>query len=230
MTRTRTFTALLIAGLVCSGPPAMGADKASLAKKQASLSSEYSLAKDSNFYFVLDVIGRKLELRARGMVLRSWPFQSMRFWGRPGFSGDVELVRKTALKAPKRIVIKPGGEPDKVEAAPAPSTKPAGTSATTANQAEFDLEALEVKDMPKKFSLDFDNGLHIVIKAKTADAGGFLGSLREIWGWYIDLPLRNLFGPHKGTTLSELELIFDNDKDGQSIYWHLFEGIKGIIL
>jgi len=219
MTKTRRLSALLVAGLVCLGSAA-GTDKAGLAKKQSSLISEYSLAKDSNFYFVLDVLGRKLELRVRGMVLRSWPFQSMRFWGRPEFSGDVELIQKTALKAPKRIVIKPGGEPEKAEPAPAPP----------ANPAEFDLDALEVKDMPKKFSLDFDNGLHIVIKSKKAASAGFLGALREIWGWYVDLPLRNLFGPHTGAGLSELELTFDNEKDGQSIYWHFFEGIKGIVL
>jgi len=227
MTKTRTLAILLMAGLVWAGPAA-GADKIDLAKKQNSLNSEYSLAKESDFYFVLDVLGRKLELRVRGMVLRSWPFQSMRFWGRPEFSGNVELVRKTALKAPKRIVIKPGAEAEKVEAAPA--AKPTAADATPGNAAEFDLEALELKDMPKNFGLDFDNGLHILIKVKTATSGGVLGSMREYWRWYVDLPLRNLFGPHSGPGLSELELTFDNDKDGQSIYWHLFEGIKGIIL
>jgi hypothetical protein len=229
MTKTRTLAILLMAGLVWAGAAA-GADKIDLAKKQNSLNSEYSLAKDSDFYFVLDVLGRKLELRVRGMVLRSWPFRSMRFWGRPEFSGNVELVRKTALKAPKRIVIKPGAETEKVEAAPTPAAKPPATGATPGNSAEFDLEALELKDMPKNFGLDFDNGLHILVKVRTAPSGGILGSMREFWRWYVDLPLRNLFGPRSGPGLSELELTFDNDKDGQSIYWHFFEGIKGIIL
>jgi hypothetical protein len=221
--------ALLVAGAVCAGSTA-GADRADLAKKQNSLSAEYSLAKDSTFYFVLDILGRKLELRVRGMVLRSWPVQSMRFWGRPELAGNVELVRKTALKAPERIVIKPGGDANKVEAAPTAAAKPTGTSAAPSNPAEFDLEALELKDMPKKFSLDFDNGLHILIKAKTGASGGLPGSMREGWGWYVDLPLRNLFGPRPGKGLSELELTFDNDKDAQSIYWHFYDGIKGIIL
>ncbi|MBE3112531.1 MAG: hypothetical protein IMZ46_18815 [Acidobacteria bacterium] len=229
MTKTRMLAALLMAGLVCAGP-AGGADKTDLAKKQNSLNAEYSLAKDSTFYFVLDILGRKLELRVRGMVLRTWPFQSMRFWGRPELSGNVELVRKSTLKAPERIVIKPGGEAEKIEAAPMAAAKPTGTSAAPSNAAEFDLEALELKDMPKKFSLDFDNGLHILIKAKTGASGGFLGSMREGWRWHIGLPLRNLFGPQTGKGLSELELTFDNDKDAQAIYWHFFEGIKGIIL
>ena len=159
-------------------------DKAALAKKQSSLNSEYALAKESQFYFVLDVLGRKLELRVRGMVLRSWPLQSMRFWGRPDFSGTVELVRKTTLKAPQRIVIKPGVG-GKLE--PAPAAKPTPTTgAAPANPAEFDLEALELKDMPKRFSLDFDNGLHVTVRSKDAGSGGCLRSLGEAWRWYVD--------------------------------------------
>jgi len=224
MKTTAKIAVIILAGLVWT-VPAASQDKAGLLEKQNSLNSEYSLAKDSAFYFVLDILGRKLELRVRGMVLRSWPFQSMRFWGRPELSGNVELVRKTALKAPERIVIKPGGDAEKVESAPAPAAKPTGT-----NPAEFELEALELKDMPKKFSLDFDNGIHILVKAKTGASGGLLGSMRGGWRWYVDLPLRNLFGPHRGAGFSELELTFDNDKDAQSIYWHFFDGIKGIIL
>jgi hypothetical protein len=209
---------------------AAGPDRAALAKKQNSLSSEYSLAKDSNFYFVFDVPGRKLELRVRGMVLRTWPLQAMRFWGRPDLAGSVALVRKTTLKAPERIVIKPGEEEVAVPAPAAPATKPAASAAAPATAADFDLEALELRDMPKRFSFDFDNGLHITIKAKNADERGFARTLTDAWRWYVDLPLRNLFGSREGKAISELELTFDEEKDAQSIYWHFFDGIKGIIL
>jgi hypothetical protein len=56
------------------------------------------------------------------------------------------------------------------------------------------------------------------------------GSLGDAWRWYVGLPLRNLFGSRQDKGLSELELTFDNEKDAQSIYWHFFDGIKGIIL
>lgn len=221
MKKAIALAVLMAVGLV----PALAAaplDKAALAKKQSSLNSEYALAKESHFYFVLDVPGRKLELRVRGMVLRSWPLQSLRFWGKPEFSGNVELVKKTTLKAPQRIVIKPGSE----EAQPAPASKPE----PAADPAVFDLEALELKDMPKKFSLDFDNGLHVTVRSKNSGSGGWLGSLGEAWGWYVGLPLRSILGRGKDKGLSELELIFDGDKDAQAIYWHFFDGIKGIIL
>lgn len=216
------IAALAMVGFAASGAAA-APDRAALAKKQSALASEYSLAKDSNFYFVFDVLGRKLELRVRGMVLRTWPLRAMRFWGRPDLAGSVALVRKTTLKAPERIVIKPGEEE---EAAPAPVT-PAAAPATAA---DFDLEALELRDMPKRFSFDFDNGLHVTIKAKNTGERGFAGALAGAWRWYVDLPLRNLFGSREGKAISELELTFDEEKDAQSIYWHFFDGIKGIIL
>jgi len=226
MKKTATIAALMMVGFVCAFPGAPP-DKAGLAKKQNSLNSEYSLARESNFYFVLDVLGRKLELRVRGMVLRSWPLQSMRFWGRPAFSGNVEVVRKSTLKAPERIIIKPG-DAEKAESTPA--AKPAPAGAAPANPAEFDLEALELKDMPKRFGLDFDNGLHVTVKSDSAGSSGLFGSLGEAWRWYVELPLRNLFKSGKEKGLLELELTFDNDKDAQAIYWHFFDGIKGIIL
>jgi hypothetical protein len=228
MKKTIAIVALAAAGLVVFGA-ASGADKTVLAKKQESLSSEYSLAKEPNFYFVLDIIGRKLELRVRGMVLRSWELQAMRFWGRADFAGSVELTRKTALKAPERIVIKPGEEENLVKV-PAPEAKPASAGATTAAAADYDLEALELRDMPKRFSLDFNNGLYVTIKTKGGATRGLAGSLGDAWRWYVGLPLRNLFGSRQDKGLSELELTFDNEKDAQSIYWHFFDGIKGIIL
>jgi hypothetical protein len=205
-------------------------DRLALAKKQAALTTEYTLAKEPNFYFVLDVLGRKLELRVRGMVLKSWPLQETRFWGSPGFAGTVGLVKKTALKAPERIVIKPG---ETEEQPPAPAAKPAakGTPGTgTAQPAEYELEALELRDMPKRFSLDFDNGLHITVKSAVAGSQGLARSLRDALRWYVELPLRNLFGSREGRKISELELTFEQGQDAQAIYWHFFDGIKGIIL
>jgi hypothetical protein len=222
MRRTAVVAFLLAAGLLGRGIAA-GVDPVALAKKQDVLNAEYSLAKEAKFYFVFDVLGKKIELRVRGMVLRTWPIESMRFWGRPEFTGPAELVKKTTLKAPERIVLKPG-ESELV--APAPAAQPA----TPGGTADYDLEALELRDMPKRFSLDLSNGLHITVVSKTGGVPGLGARLRTAWRWYVALPLRNLFGPRGSKGLSELELVFADDKDPQSIYWHLFDGIKGIIL
>src|SRR5512140_2047031 len=212
MKKKAAFAALVIAGLAGLGWAA-GANKAVLAKKQEALTAEYSLAKESKFYFVFDVPGRKIELRVRGMVLKTWPIEAMRFWGQPDFSGAVEMVKKTALKAPERIVIKPGETEApivKPASAPAAKTAAAGTASTAA---DYDLEALELRDMPKRFGLDLDNGLHITVTAKTGSSLGFGSRMKESWRWYVRMPLRNLFGPAKDKGMSELELIIADEKD-----------------
>ncbi|MBP1661262.1 MAG: hypothetical protein H6P95_2454 [Candidatus Aminicenantes bacterium] len=219
-----TVLAAVLAGGMSSS--AAGADRAALAKKQDALTAEYGLAKEAKFYFVFDVLGRKIELRVRGMVLRTWPVAAMRFWGRPEFAGTVELVKKTTLKAPERIVLKPGDTEPSIKV---PTPKP-GVSVLTATAADYDLEALELKDMPGRFSLDLDNGLRITVKTLKGQAPGLGARLRDGWRWYVSLPLADLFGERKGKPLSELELTLVDEKDAQSVYWHLFDGIKGIIL
>lgn len=226
MKKIAAVMALAVAILAGPGGSA-GADKAALAKKQDTLSAEYGLAKDAKFYFVFDVLGRKIELRARGMVLKTWPIREMRFWGRPEFAGTVELVKKTTLKAPERIVIKPGETEEIVK--PASVATPA-TAGSAAAAADYDLETIELRDMPRRFGLDLDNGLHITVKAKTGEAPGFGVRMKEAWRWYIGLPLQDLVGKRGEHELAELELILENELDAQSIYWHLFDGIKGIIL
>jgi hypothetical protein len=226
MKKIAAVMALAVAILAGPGGSA-GADKAALAKKQDTLNAEYGLAKDAKFYFVFDVLGRKIELRARGMVLKTWPIREMRFWGRPEFAGTVELVKKTTLKAPERIVIKPGETEEIVKPAPVAAPAAAGSAAAAA---DYDLETIELRDMPRRFGLDLDNGLHITIKAKTGEAPGFGVRMKEAWGWYIGLPLQDLVGKRGEHELAELELILENELDAQSIYWHLFDGIKGIIL
>ena len=227
MKKTAAFAALVATGLAGLALAA-GADKVALAKKQDGLNAEYNLAKEVRFYFVLDVAGRTIELRVRGMVLKSWPIKAMRFWGQPDLAGTVELVRKTALKTPERNVIKPG-EAEVIAPAPAPQGKAAPTGGA-ATSADYDLEALELRDMPKRFSLDLDSGLHITVNTRSGDMAGFGTRMKEAWRWYVTLPLRNLLGPRQDKKFSELELIFGDEKDAQSVYWHLFDGIKGIVL
>lgn len=227
----RRTSALAAIGALALGAAVFGAqaDREALGQKQARLATEYGLAKESQFYFVLDVQARRLELRVRGMVLRSWPLQGMRFWGDPDFAGAVEMVRKSTLKAPERIVIKPGEAEAAEGAGEAEGAIEPGSATGAATPAEYDVEALELKDMPKRFSLDFDNGLRIQVLARDGGSPGLLGKLADAWHWYVGLPLRNLFGSRNGKKISELELSFEHDQDAQAIYWHFFDGIKGII-
>jgi hypothetical protein len=206
MRRAGWLFALLLAAV--SGLVGQVGDKEKVLRGQQELTAESDLAKEPHFYFVLDVRQRDLELRVKGMALRTWKLQSMRFWGKPAFSKTVQLVRKSALNPPKRNVIKPG---DAAVAAKDPT--------------KFELEALELKDMPRSFSLEFDNGLHISVR--TAKNG--FKAIRDAVNWYGILPVRSFFRARNGKPMSELEISFENERDAQAIYWIFFEGIKGLV-
>ena len=138
---------------------------------------EYSLAKDANFYFVFDVLGRKLELRVRGMVLRTWPLRVDKVLGRAGFLADPSSWPKDDAQGARadRHQARETEEPD-ARAGPGQACRDRPAAATAA---DFDLEALELRDMPKRFQLDFDNGLNVTVKAKDAGSRGLGGTLRE---------------------------------------------------
>jgi hypothetical protein len=203
--KASSFALLLVAACLSFG---QAVDKDKLIRSQQEITAEGDLAKEPHFYFVLDVREKMLELRVRGMALRSWKLQEMRFWGKPAFSKTVQLVRKSTLKPPRRNVIKPG------EAAVAAK-----------DPTKFELEALELKDMPKSFSLEFDNGLRVSVKARERG----LKSLLEGFSWYGLLPVKSFFSARNGKPVSELELNFANEKDAQAIYWIFFDGIKGLV-
>lgn len=197
--------------------PARSQDRDEMPRSPESLNVEYGLARLPQFYFVLDVSGKTLELRVRGMVLRSWPLRSMRFWGKPAFQGDVELKRKSTLRAPERIVLRPEGNEG------TGARDPAGDSG-------FEVEALELKDMPEIFRLEFDNGFHVSVKSSKAARGDWFRRFLLEWKWHVGLPLKSFLGFGRDGSDSWLELTFERTEDARAIYWHFFEGINGFII
>lgn len=210
----RRLSLVVLAALVvgASARSAWAAETPNILQTQKLVTAEYELAKQPNFYFMLDIRRKTIELRVKGMALRTWKVASFRYWGLPSLSGSVSLIKKSALKPPQRNIIKPG-EAEKKAAEPG----------------KFELEALELKDMPTRFSLDFDNGLHVSVRTTGAGRETGLQRLSTAWNWYVKLPLKNLSMAKKGKPLSELEFTFSNDKDAQALYWIFFEGIKGLV-
>lgn len=212
--RTAAGTLLLVWILVAGAAPEVSPEenRQILAQREA-VKAEYALAREPHFYFFVDIGAKKMELKVKGMVLKSWPIFGMRYWGRPDFTATIELVRKSALKTPERFVIIPAGQ----------------DQAVTENPAEFELNALEVSDMPENFTLYFGEGLTVSVRTKARGLTSRLGSLINSVKWYGLVPISNLVGTVRGKPKSILELTFEQEEQAQSIYWIFFEGIKGQI-
>ncbi|HAR35540.1 MAG TPA: hypothetical protein DCR87_01275 [Acidobacteria bacterium] len=211
-------------------------------KENRFLEEELKLAKTPQYYFVLNLREKTLELRARGMVLKSWKASELRYTGKPVPLQVTTLTNKTALKPPERKVLNPAeqqAEEEKKAAEKAKleeaknkkaeeAKKPEQAPTSTATPADtFEVEALEITDMPGSYELNFDDGLRIFIRSRSGLQESFRQT-RERLLWYTWYPVKHFLW-RKSELRPQLVLYFDNMREAQGIYWAFIDGIKGII-
>lgn len=197
---------------------AVSQDKSLLQNETRLLESELALAKKPNIYFIFDLQKSEVLLKSRGLVLRRMKVLDMKFWGNYSGPATRHLVRKSALfKEPKRVNIDPNKNKEEETEAPAPPSS--GT---------FDIEALELKDMPTSYLLEFEGGIHISVRPEEE---GFLTTLYTVSssvGWYITRPILTIWNTFRGKPFVSIYLTF-SDEDARSIYWSLVEKSENII-
>jgi len=181
---------------------------ASLLIKSQLLKQELELASAPQIYFLLNLGEKKIELKARGMVLKEWKIARIRRWGPHPELKILTLERKSALFAPKRKKIKPG----EVESSGA-----------------FELEALELKDMPTVYTLRFKESVKVYVRPGAKKLSGHLASLGFFLRWYGWLPLENLFFRISKKPVKLIEITLASGEEAKAIYWGLLEGMKGLI-
>lgn len=173
------------------------------------LESELALAKGESAYVLLDTEAGTLSLRARGNILREWIVVKSRRWGFPVIQEAVSLVKKSSLLPPKREEIKPGPSDDKDT---------------------FDIQALELSDMPGSFSFVLEKGIRISVKASPK---GMVKLLR-----FSATALRRLLLYPFQTTIAALgrkdyhvlEIELESKTEVQALYWSLEMGTPFLLL
>lgn len=189
-------------------------DNRRIALENKRIEAEFALAKSPSFYFVISLESKRIDLKSRGLIFRKWAARRVRCWGKPVSSETTTLAKKSALVLPQRTVIKPGEEE-----APAKPVDPA------VKPGEFKLEALEIKDMPKEFTLELEDGTMIAVVTKTKGLERF-----KRWvGWYIGLPLKTIKLQRKKQSMTLIQFEFDDPVDGQAMYWALTKGMRGLV-
>lgn len=195
----------------------MGQDPSLQAREIQRLETELSLTKSAAFYFLLHIESRTLELKAKGIPLRSWKIAQSEASGRRASEGVMTVMKKAASFVPTRTKIKPEKEAEEPSVKAEPSPPASG---------EYDLQAFEVQDMPERFEIVLDSGLKIICGPQKQG----VSSLLEKAGRTLFIPLKTLVMTLKKQNFSILELGFEEKKEAQAIYWTIFEGQKIYVL
>lgn len=176
------------------------------------LEAELALVKTNKSYFFVDLAASRIELRIQGIVLKTWNVAEYTQWGRPLPSGSFKLVKKEALRTPRRTNITPGPDQEKQD-------KPKSS----------DPEVLELKDMPGRFSFEFENGIIIRFKSSARKIiprlGYFLGSI----GRAIYLPLKTIWAAVRRADFTDIQITAQSESDAQGIYWTAQEGMSVLV-
>ena len=172
------------------------------------LKEELSLAKSPELYFVLDLEGKNISLRSKGMVLQQWTIESVHSWGQQPALEALTVIKKSALFAPKRKKITPGEAEQQGD--------------------KFELDALELKDMPSSYVFYLDKGIYLYFRAKPKRFLSRVGNIGHFFVWYLWVPLRNLGFEVKKKPFTAIEVKLGGKEDAQAIYWSFSEGTKGL--
>ncbi len=172
------------------------------------LKLELRLASSPQLYFLLNLPARQLQLKARGMVLKEWKIIKVKRWGGHPPLQVLTLGKKSALFAPKRKAIVPG------------EVQTSGT---------FELDALELKDMPTIFTLNLVEGIKIYVRPASRGFFGRLASVGLGFRWYGWLPMANLWRQVRKKPLTIIEISVGNPDEAKSIYWAMMDGMKGLV-
>ncbi len=173
-----------------------------------SLETELSLAKSSHLYFIFDLGENKIDLKAKGLLLRTWKIEAIRLWGDPVLLNPVSVVKKSTIFPPKREEIKPG---------------------ETGEEEKFEIEALELSDMPSSYTIILERNISIYIRPKSKGLASLLKNIGHTMRWYFYPPLRTVWSTAKRNSYTAFDVLMENKDECRSFYWTLAENMKFII-
>jgi hypothetical protein len=188
--------------------PAWGGDQVASHENRLA-KEELLLAKTPSLYFIFYLKSRVIALKSRGLILQEWKVQSIHAWGDTPPLSALTLDKKSTLFPPKRTKIKPASSEEEA--------------------ATFELDALELKDMPSRFTLFLSGGIRVSVRPKARGFFSQLGNFGHLIAWNVWVPLRNLSFRMGKKPFGAIVIKLEKKEDAQAVYWAFPDGIKGLI-
>ncbi len=195
------------------------------------LREDLALAKTSSLYLVILTKSRTMSLRAGGLTLREWKLAGVHSWGTAQPLESLSIARKSTLSPPKRTEIIPQTE-EQAEQALAEAAKSVRKKEGKKEEQKaqsFELDALELKDMPSSYIFFMSEGTSLYFRPRAVKFLPRVASFGHNLSWYFWVPLKNLRYRLKKQPFSAIDLTMEAPEDCQSVYWSLAEGAKVLI-
>jgi hypothetical protein len=193
-------------GLLISGE-ALANEKIRIARENRLLEAELKLAASPNIYVVFDLKEKKISMRARGKALRELTIENVDMWGDHLDGKPYRLIEKSTLLKPARKKIKPG---------------------ENKKEDNFEIEALELNDMPSAYTLTLDRGLSIMVRSRPSGIFSFLYNSGHSFQRSISYPLRSVWNSVRKKTFTVIDIVLEKEAS-QALYWSFAEG-NGCVL
>lgn len=183
------------------------------------LEAEIKIARNPKPYFVVDARDSTVRIKAAGVALKTIPIRRMIAWGDAVPPTPLRLNQKSTLIEPKRPIINPN----------AAKKQTAGEDRLASDAAADVLDALEVKDMPTRFRLELDQGIHVTVRPAP---DGIVAWGRE-WAysaaWYLSRPLATVWSRARGKPYAALYLRVA-PQDARALYWACANGSEVLVV
>lgn len=208
MRQSRKVQRLLLFCLLWASLPAVGGDRTAYLENRLA-EEELLLAKTPSLYFIVYAKSKKIALKSRGMTLQEWTVKSLHDWGKGAPLSALTLENKSTLFPPKRKKIVPAAKEE--------------------DAAAFELDALELKDMPSRFTLFLNGGIRVHFRSTARGFFPRLGNFGHFLAWNFWIPLQNLSCRLKKRPFAALDIRLGKKEESQAIYWAFADGIKGLV-
>jgi hypothetical protein len=219
--RALTLVAILLLGLVCAAPAADEVPLAALESANWLLKAELELAKSAQVYFDFDLAEKKVRFKSSGIAVAELPVSQLRIWGPSTGDKLRTLTGKESLVRPEReSILIPGQEGEK----PGEAKKEEGSK----EEKKFDLQALELSDMPRTFRLRLDDATVITVRPAPQGTLEWLLAKGLALYWHLSRPLISDWHFLHRKPYTEILLIMPA-KDAQLLYWSFAEGTRCLI-
>ena len=202
------FRLLTIIVVLISIPAYAGNDiRESYIKQNRLLEEEIKLSRKPVIYFVFNMQEKKIYIKSRGINLKEVNIQDFGYWGNPVSVNAFKVKKKSAFIKPGRETIKPGDESKKDT---------------------FELEALELKDMPSRYTIVFESGATVFIRHLSEGVISAIGNAFYSSAKFLTRPLSMVWNTLKGTPYTTINIVL-NENDARAVYWSISENSAVIV-